>query len=103
MTQINVTISDEGLPIVQAALDAHNDYIRREQLTPELTLEQFIQQAVEMNYGIKPEHLAARELKDARMELNDKLDTLDLKGIQSMSAVAADIGAKAEPIENVKP
>jgi hypothetical protein len=100
-TNITVSISDEGLPIVQAALDADNDYRRREALRPELTLEQFIQELVDTAYHIKPEHIEAKELAEAKAELQAKVDTLDLKGIQAMTEAAIGIGIKAEPIEDV--
>ena len=102
-TRITVEISDEGLPIVQAALDTHNDYLRREALTPELTLEQFVQKYVEDEFGISPKHIEAKALSDARVELQAKVAVMDLKAVQAMTAAAVDIGAKAEPIEDAKP
>jgi len=78
-TEIIITISDAGLPIVKAALDAENDFRLREQTRPQITMQQFLQEHTETQFGITADRIAAVERKCKLDSIFSKIDAMDAK------------------------
>ena len=89
----NLTISDEGLPVVNKLLDAQNE-TRISAGYPAFTLDEFVQSEVNDHFRIHPEMLKSA----AQQKLVNKLSALSLANLSAVeAAVDAEIG-KVEPI-----
>ena len=87
-TTISIVISDEGLPIVQAALDKFNEW-RQNATLPLLSLEEFVEEKVEAMFAISDEEIEARERQSALDEIISQLGALTPESLATVSAAVA--------------
>jgi len=95
-TDFTVSIVDAALPIVQAILDADNDFRRREQTRPQITLAEMVQGTIETAYGITAADLAVRERDVKRAAITAKVVAADTKMLDAI--LAAVDAVKADPV-----
>lgn len=101
-TDFTVSIVDQALPIVQAILDADNDFRRREQTRPQITLAEMVQGTIETAYGITAADLAVRERDTKRAAITAKIVAADAKTLDAILAAvdAVAVAVAVDPIED---
>ena len=98
----NLTISDEGLPTVQAALDRHN-ITRISSGYSALTLDEFVQSDMNGHLRIRPGMLVVQQ----KQKLVDKLTALSVDNLAAIdAAIDAELGKVvpvSDPVEPLNP
>ena len=97
-TDFTVSIVDAALPIVQAILDADNDFRRREQTRPQITMAEMVQGTIESAYGITAGHLAVRERETKRGLILGKIDSADTRLFDAISEAIDTIVPRPVPV-----
>jgi hypothetical protein len=92
-TEIKVIISDEGLPIVLAALDKQNEFQQNAALQI-LKLDEWIQSIINGYFGITTAQLAERKLAVVKEEILSGIGKMDETQLKK---IAAAVAAEAKP------